>query len=170
VTSIVFPVGNFYTCTEPETLHAESPEDALEEHLDPDLHPKMTPAQVLACIRLRPVTITAYNPMEISDELIDAWAENLLESLGETFSDEHGDPDSGCCDAFPSDAEQVMRDAVRSIIRRSTVWACEAVGKVTLSPDQIEEVMREHRPDWFVETAPPPSQGAGDTRDEEGAP
>lgn len=157
--TIVFPAGKFYTCYDPESLTCTEPEEAIEQYLDADLNPRMTVAEVVACIRARPVTVTAYNPTEISDKLIENWADSLVESLGEMFSDEHGDPDAGCCDAFPDDADKTMLETVRSIIRRSHVWSCEAVGKVTLSPDQIEELMREHRPDWFTEPAAAPGGG-----------
>ncbi len=150
---IAFPEAKFYECGDPEVLSHEEPMEALEAYLDPDLNPRMTAAEVVAAIRQRPVAVMAYNPMKISEKQIESWADNLLESLGETFSDEHGNPDDGPCDAFPDDAEEVMRAAVASIIRRSHVWGCEVVGKVTLSPDQIETAMRRYRPDWFVDAA-----------------
>jgi hypothetical protein len=158
-----FPEGKFYACNDPETLTHEHPWDALEEYIDADLHPKMTAAEVVACIRARTITVTAYRPMEITDKQIAAWSDALHEKLGEDFSEEHGDPDGGPCDAFPDDSEAVLLAAVTSIIRRSHVWGCEDVGKVTLTPDEIEEVVRKHRPDWFKEPAPQaaPAQGEG---------
>ncbi len=153
-----FPEGKFYECSDPEVLNHETPEEALEAYLDADLNPQMTVAEVVACIRERPITVTAYNPMEIGDKQIEIWADRLLESLGEHFSEEHGNPDDGPCDAFPDDAEQVMREAVRTIVRRAHVWGCESVGEVTLSPDEIEAVMREHRPDWFRSASPAASK------------
>jgi diketogulonate reductase-like aldo/keto reductase len=155
-----FPDGKFYACTDPETLTHEHPWDALEEYLDADLHPRMTAAEVVACIRARPITVTAYNPMEIGDRQIAAWADALHEKLGEDFCEEHGNPEDGPCDAFPADSEEVMRAAVTSIIRRSHVWGCEDAGKVTLTPDEIEALARQHRPDWF---ASPSTKGGGTT-------
>lgn len=32
---------------------------------------------------------------------------------------------------------------------RGSVWACERVGSVTLTPKQVEALMREHTPTWF---------------------
>jgi hypothetical protein len=151
---IEFPDGDFYSCSDPETLTCTEPEEALEQYLDGDLDPKMTVAEVVASIRARPITVTAYKPMEISDKQIETWADRLLETLAEDFSEEHGDPDGGPGDGFPSDAEKVLREAVTSIIRRSRVWSCAVVGKVTLTPDQIEELMREWCPDWFETTEP----------------
>jgi hypothetical protein len=149
----VFPEADYYACNDPETLTHETPEEALEDHLDGFLGPKMTVAEVVAAIRENSITVTAYRRGTVSEKLMEQWADNLLESLGETFSDEHGDPDAGPCDAFPDDAEKVMREAVKSIVSRSTVWRCEAIGEVDLTPDQIEKLMRAQRPDWFEEDA-----------------
>ena len=147
---VKFPAGEWYSCTDPETLTCTTPEDAIEQCLDDCLTPKMTAAEVVAEIRARPITVTAYKPTEIGKMEIDRWADRLLDSLGEEFSDEHGNPDDGPCDAFPAHAEATMRVAVREIVRGARVWGCEEVGKVTLTPDQIEALMREWRPDWFT--------------------
>lgn len=149
---IVFPDGKFYSCTDPENLTHTEPEEALEEYLDGWLDHKMSVAEVVAAIRKYEVTVSAYNPTEISDGQIEAWADQCLEKLMEDFSEEHADPDSALGDAFPSDAGQLMREAVKNIVRRTSVWSCEVVGKVTLTPDQLEAVMRAYRPDWFKES------------------
>lgn len=154
--AVTFPVGKFYSCYDPEALTHTEPEEAIEEYLDADLDPKMTVEEVVRCIRARPITVTAYNPKEISEKEIDHWSEAVVEHLGEMFHEEHGDPDGGCCDHFPGFADDLMRSTVGLIIKHSEVWSCEAVGKVTLSPDEIEQVMREYRPDWFREAAPVP--------------
>jgi hypothetical protein len=153
-----FPDGEFYACNDPETLTHETPEEALAEYLDTDLNPKMTVTEVIASIRSCSIDVTAYKRAEVSDKQIEDWADGLLEKLAEDFDEEHGDPDGSTGDAFPGDAEQVMREAVKSIIRRSTVWRCEPAGKVELSPDQIEELMREHCSDWFESPTPTPAE------------
>lgn|SRR5512146_401479 len=153
---VVFPEGQFYSCTDPETLTCTEPEEALEEYLDSDLDPRMTVAEVVKSIRARPITVYAYKPMEPSEAQIKRWSERLVEALGEDFGEEYADPDGSPCDCFPDDADAVMLAAVKSIISRSRVWACSAVGKATLTPDQVEEVMREYRPDRFEEPKSPP--------------
>jgi hypothetical protein len=154
---VTFPDGTYYACNDPETLTCTEPEEAIEEYLDGFLAPKMTAAEVLACVREVGVTVTAYKQAEIDDKQIEAWADSLLETLGENFGEENSAPDDGPCDAFPDDAEQVMRAAVKSIVSRAHVWRCEPSGKVDLSPDQIEEWVRENRPDWLV-PAPTPEE------------
>lgn len=158
---IEFPKGEFYSCRDPETLSLESPEEAITEAVERDLTPEMSVAEKIAAIR-QPLTVTAYDPATVDDKQRDNWADALLENLGEFFSDEHGDPDGAPCDAFPADAEQIMRAAVKSIIDRTRVWRCEPVGEVTLTPDQVEEMMREENPEWFDDEAraarPPPNE------------
>jgi hypothetical protein len=159
--AITFPDGTYYSCTDPECLTCTAPGEALEEYLDADIHPKMTVAEVVASIRARPITVTAYEPRKISDAQIGVWADGLVERLGEEFCEEHADPDGDGPD-FPDDAEKIMHEAVRSIISRTHVWSCMEVGMVTLSPDQIEEVMREQCPEWFDESyRPAPLDGKG---------
>lgn len=158
---VVFPDGKFYACSDPESLTHTDPLEAIEEYLDADLDPRMTVAEVVKCIRARPITVRAYEPSTISDKQIACWADNLLDRLAEDFSEEHSDPDGETGDGLPKDAGAILLAAVQNIISRAHVWTCEEVGKVTLSPDEIEAVMREHRPDWFRD--PVPSQTASAT-------
>jgi hypothetical protein len=149
---IKFPEGDFYSCYgDAESLTWTEPEEALESHLDDLLEPKMSVAEVVTALRAHPVTVYAYKPTTISDKQIEAWAESLTESLGEMFSEEHGDPEEGCGGGFPADADATMREAVTKIVRASHIWTCSVSGSVTLTPDQVEELMREYQPDWFKE-------------------
>jgi hypothetical protein len=147
---IKFPAGKYYACDDPETLTCFEPEEAMEQYLENEvLVLKMSVAEVVAAIRAASITVTAYNPKSPPDSLINSWAESLLVTLDGIFSGEHGSPDGECLDFFPPDAPTIMRAAVKDIIRRSDVWACEPVGSVTLTPDQVESMMRKHCPYWF---------------------
>lgn len=154
-----FPDGEFYACNDPESLTCTEPDEAIEEYLDGFLAPTMTAAETLAAVREVGVTVTTYRRTVLDEKEIEAWAYSALEHLGELFSDENGNPYDGPCDAFPEDAEQVMREAVKSILSRTTVWRCEAAGAVELSPDQIEEWVRANRPDWLEDDAPAADTG-----------
>ena len=151
MSEIVFPAGVFYTCTDGESLTFETPWEAIEDYLGGWIDHKMSVAELLAEIR-KPIAVTAYVRMEVSDAQIKAWAESLTESLSEMWGDEHGDPngDHGLTDH----ADSLMLAAVTAIIRGTDVWACEESGSVTLTPDQVEALAREHRPDWFEEGTP----------------
>jgi hypothetical protein len=48
----------------------------------------------------------------------------------------------------------IMHDAVKAILEKAKVWSCEDVGEVTLTPDQVEQMMREESPHWFVDEQP----------------
>ena len=146
MSELQFPDGEFYSCTDPESLHCETPGEAVEEYLDGWA---TKDCDMAALIREHgDVTVTAYVPIVIEDKEIDTWADDLLETLGEKFID-YSDPDDGPIDRFPEHAEATMREAVRKIVRDTHVWACKEVGKVDLSPEQVEALMRTENPDWF---------------------
>jgi len=142
------PDGEFFDCSNPESLTHTDPWSAIEEYLDGWLSPKMTVADVLREIR-KPITITAYVPGVVDDAEIKNWAESLTETLEERFGEEHGDPDGQ--HPLCKDAEAIMLEAVTKIVKASRVWSCAESGHVNLTPDQVEELARENRPDWFKE-------------------
>jgi hypothetical protein len=149
-----FPPGEFYSCTDPESLTATDPWEAAEEHLDGWLDPKMTVAEVVAELGRRPLTVTAYDPGVVSDTEIKNWADSLTESLEEMFCDEHGNPDGDT--KLMAEAEAIMLEAVTKIVKATRVWTCEEVGSVTLTGAQVVEWARKENPEWFKEPAPPP--------------
>lgn len=153
----VFPDGEFYACDEPESLTCTDPWEAAEQYLDNLLDPKMTVAEVEAALSV-PLTVTAYVPKKISDNEIKNWSENLLESLEETWRDEHGDPDGD--HGFAPESEAIMLEAVTKIIRATRVWSCEESGHVDLTGEQVLEWARQENPDWFEPA--PPSCGRGE--------
>jgi hypothetical protein len=142
------PEGEFYACNEPERLSYTSPWEAAEEYLDGFLDPKMTVAEVEEAIR-RPLTVTAYIPMVVTDSQIKVWSESLEERLGEFMADEHLDPDNEpeLCEG----ADAIMLEAVTKIVKATRVWSCEESGSVELTGDQVLAWARKERPDWFEE-------------------
>jgi hypothetical protein len=150
----IFPDADYYDCSDPEELSHDTPEEAITYYLDGFATHKMTAEEALKEIR-REVTVTCYRRRKVTEAEIEHWASNLLESLGESFSDEHGNPnDDHPCDPFPEGAEKIMHDAVKAILEKAKVWSCEDVGEVTLTPDQVEQMMREENPHWFVDEQP----------------
>jgi hypothetical protein len=145
---ISFPAADFYACNDPETLTRTTPEEAMEEYLDNVASPG---CDMVALIReWSPLTVTAYVPMEVTDQEIKRWADSLTETLWEKWGDEHGDPDGSFGDGFPEDAKAVMLAAVQTIVRGARVWSCTDIGTVTLDAEQVETLMRASRPDWFL--------------------
>lgn len=151
MSEIVFPFGVFYTCTDGESLTFDDPWEAIEDYLGGWIDHKMGVTELLAEIR-KPITVTAFNRMGVPESQIKAWAESLTEHLSEMWGDEYGDPNGD--EGLTDHADSLMLAAVTAIIKDTNVWACQEGGHIDLTPDQVEALAREHRPDWFEEGTP----------------
>lgn len=107
---------------------------------------------------LGPVSIEAYRRAAITpqhiDDAVDAALEEVRQSLEEDA--ELGDPEDGR-PMFPVDVlakhRPAFESAVRELTRDASVWACELVTSVELTPEEALEILRVERPEWF-EPAP----------------
>ena len=147
-TEIDWPEGEWYSCTDPESLTCTDPWEAIEQYLDAVLDPKMTVAEVEAEIA-KPLTVTAYVPVGVTDDEIQNWAGSLLDTLVERFDEEHGDQVDGDPTDPGSGAPSIMLEAVTKIVKGMHCWSCKESGHIDLTADQVLALAREENPDWF---------------------
>lgn len=160
---LTLPEGDFYDC---EDRHAEEliysdPLDALEEYFDCVSDPFQDIVDEIQ--RLGPLKITSYrrevlSPHERSthpkakDEWVKGEAERLQESLREDFSGEFGMSNGGEFEEhWRTETLPLFEAAVRAAVDKAEVWQCKEVGKVTLTPEEVEVLLREQCALWFEE-------------------
>lgn len=140
--------ADYYSCIDSEEYSHESPEEALEYFLDGQLDPGCdTEAVIRAC---GPVKVTGFKREAVEPDWTSRLSERLVDQVNEAWSDEYGNPDGP---GLPHDAEAFLatrfKEALDLIIAEQTVWACDECGARTYSVEEIIELMKEHRPDWF---------------------
>ncbi len=146
---VIFPVGEFYSCTDEEHLTCQCPEEALEQFLDGYLSPECDVAAVIR--EIGEVTVKAYQPVVLSEESIGALALQLVERARDQWREKCGDPD-GDVDLEPgplAETEKQISAILTELFATQTPWSCEQCGEVTLTPEQVDGIMRDECPEWF---------------------
>lgn len=134
---------DYWTCTDPENLTHDSPDEAVGEYLD-NLETKHWPTTLTVQAYVRQV-VDDDDAERAIDNGVDYGMENFFESLDETYN--CGD------DCDPSEDEELKKELAacyRRALVRYFVWSCEH------SPDLDEQVniaawVRKNRPDWAEE-------------------
>lgn len=145
-----FPKADYYDCGETEVLTHKTPEEAVEYEVDCWGEPGCDASTI---IRERgSLTVTCYQRMVVPDNFPARIAASMVEGAVESWGEEFGNPyDAG--DEFPEAAVAAARAkleaAIRELYAAGTVWGCEVISDVVLDAEQIEAMMREHRPDWW---------------------
>lgn len=148
-----FPDADFYDCRDAERLSHETPEEAIDEYLDCFAEHG---SDIFSDIRkATPLTVVAYRRVKPADQWIQRMARRILGDISECWDEEFGDPDGLRLSpvakswSFPAAVELVL-----AFIEQGMPRVYEPIGEVTLSAEQVEEMMRKSRPEWFAEVAP----------------
>ena len=132
----------FFTCDDSiERLEHTCAEDAIEQHLDSLLSPKMTAVEVLKAL---PETVTVYEYTHKKPDAVKL-AERCLENLLEDLDEGYGDPDDRSTDPTPT-MKGAALNFMCAILSEYQVWACDKKSKETIN---VEEWVKENRPDWL---------------------
>lgn len=130
----------FWSCTHPDRLACESPEEAIVEFFD-----EMTEDAVSRAENFCPLTVTRYVPMKITT--VQSQAEYAAEAFQEHLDDEYGDPDGSTGDTLPKGAyKRLVSDLVDAFARAAAtadVWMCEPAGERTFSADEVRRIILE---------------------------
>lgn len=143
--------GDYYDCDEDrEQLSHEDPIEALEGHVDTYLRPQMS-AEALrdAILEIGDVTVHAFSRLVVPEREIELAADDIIERLEERWADEYGDPDGDHKLDVSKEQRAQFEAAVRVAYGAAEVWRCEETSAITLEPDEVLEIMRAERPDWF---------------------
>lgn len=146
------PEADFYDCRDSDRYTHHTPAEAVEEYLEMFMTLECDTSVMLT--EHAPVTITAYRRNTIPMRWLEQQAGNLLEQLAEAYAEaeEWPDPDgsdNGLGKAAELDAQPAMLAAVQKFMAHAKVWSCSKIGEVILNADEVEAMMREHRPDWW---------------------
>ena len=159
--NVAIPEGDFYTCSkDTEELQHTDAVSALEEYVDGLFS---EPCEDVRGLLARYGTITIYVhrrvPLDIPT-MARHEADRLAECAAEAWNDEYGGPDGQMdMDADPIAAlATAIEPALVAFYSSGQSWNCEECANVGLSAEDVEAVLREHRPDWFK--APPAAQVA----------
>jgi hypothetical protein len=140
--------GDYFDCDEDrEELTHDDPLSALEDYVDGSLRPNMSPDEIRdAILGFGTVTVHAFAHLVVSEKEIVRAVDGVIDHLDERWSEEYGDPDG---DHHINVDKERLEAVVRAAYAASPVWRCEESGKVELTADEVLEIMRAERPDWF---------------------
>ena len=144
-----FPKAAFYDCMDSDSLSHTSPEEAVESYLEGLLYPctGLTTEKLAAA---GSVTVGCYEREEIPPKFASSLAAYLVERLDDEFAEsEYANQDGDAEPARKAAAHPHMLAAVEAYLKAEPVWPCKKVKEVTLTPEQVEAMMREHCPEWF---------------------
>lgn len=140
-----FPGADYYDVDEgAEVLHHDTPDEAIEYHLDAYHLDAIDERDTLA----EPLRIYAFKRAEISKGDVKNLPTIILEDLMQWLDDnEYGDPEDGS-EPTPK-MELAARVFVDTIVREYKVWRCECIGYTEVN---AAEWIGKNRPDWLVKT------------------
>lgn len=142
--------ADYWDCEDAERLTFDDPISALEEWVESHLVPGDDAESEIR--GMGDVSVDAYTRNSLNDADITSVAEQAMEVASEHFGDNYGDPD-GDPDADGLDSAKhlpVFEAAVRGFYADARVWRCEVIATVVLTPDEVLELMRAERPEWFA--------------------
>lgn len=144
--------ADYWDCSDaPESLSYDDPVEALEHHLDCWLTPGCDTEAELRSVG--GVNVTAYVRAKVAPEESERITDHLFEVIDEWLGENTilGNPDGGRL--LPKSVRDKRRAALRAVVDAicadADVWHCEPTRAVELDSDEVIEIMREHRPDWF---------------------
>ena len=132
-----FKDAKLYSCSDSEFVTHTGWGDAIAEQLEGDWQEGETISE--QCQRTGPVTVTAYNPGEISDSWLDAQVELLLERFREDFSEEYGCEDYSAepwTDETIDWAKKVITSNLKKSLRSAQTYTVVTVGTHTFSVEE----------------------------------
>lgn len=150
--------ADFWDCCEAERLTHEDPISALEECVDNHV---WQGCDVEKEVRdMGEISVDAYVHKVISESYIEELAERALEEVCEALNGNeeyaHPEGDHDCLDEAAGDKHKAaFVAAVRALVADAKIWCCEVASSVKLTPDEVLELMRVERPEWFEPEAKP---------------
>jgi len=150
----LFDYANFYDIGGHDNLDHETLNECIEDHLD--VYAEIGESLAATIKRVCPITVKAFNRMEVDESWIKRLAGLLTERVAEDFSEDYGGPDGETEFTDAEIARQIERlmPWLRETLSLATVWACEEVGRRTYSAEEVEAIMREWQPGEFANPAP----------------
>lgn len=149
---IIWPSGKYYDCADSETLSCTDPEEAVAEYLESIMTLNCDVATLIR--ETGEITVTAYDPDVVTEAWLLARARRAVADFEEAFDEDYmssGDDGIEFSEEKRSDALEAILAALQTLVAEAHVYNCHETGSVTLSPEQVEALMRECNPDWFEE-------------------
>lgn len=135
-----FDRAKFYDCGDPQELKHADPGEAVEEFLDSNWAPDISPQQLLD--ELCPVTVKAYAPKTVAPRFGESAIDSMLEDFEENYwCEEYGNPME--CGSPPWEGEQLraLRDklyaALAEALKHAYVWQCEVVATREFTKQEV---------------------------------
>jgi len=139
-----FAEAKYYDCQDPEQLYHTEVEEAIERYIDDAWEPGQTKSMRQLIADLCPITVTAYNPMKVSDRWPESMAERFLEDMEENLGEEYGNPD-GDTEFWSEHQRTEIKKELEAVLAKAVagaeVWACEDVAKREYSEAEVFEMM-----------------------------
>lgn len=145
----------YWDCDESaEQLSHDHPAGALESHLDGWVMHHDSRGMEAQLREIGPIQIWPWHRKTIAEGEAKGLAERAMDHIDEML-----DEDEDCCD--PDGDHDIFSKAImakhlpafvaatRALIADADVWACEQGAAITLTPDDVIALMREHCPEWF---------------------
>jgi hypothetical protein len=141
--------GDYYACNDPEELSHEDAVEAILEHVDGFGFTEDEDFAEYWRSEDISIDVTAYSRKAVSENEMKRWSDQALEYIAEGIDEEYGNPngDGGTVDV--AKFEERMLALVREIVKETHVWACERESEYTLSVEEVIELVRKERPEWF---------------------
>lgn len=142
--------ADWYDCLDRETFTHESPEEAIEERLDLYATPG---CDMQALVREHsPLVVNAHARDKVTEQWLQSMAIHLADALIEAWEEDFGDPDGGGTEINQKLLVARLEPVVREVVSNARVWQCSPCGSHAYLAEEVEAMMREHRPDWFEES------------------
>jgi hypothetical protein len=156
--------AEFWDCRDAEYLAHVDPISALEDFVDVHRERGRSLEEVIR--EMGPFPVEAYRREPVTEQHIEDATDRALEAARESLEEESelGDPRDDH-PMFKVDVLAKHRPAfvavVRALAADGIVWQCAPSHSVELTPDDVIEILRVERPEWF-EASPPaaPPEGA----------
>ena len=144
-----FYCATFYDTLDNDTLDHETLSECIEDHLD--FYAEIGESLAATIKRVCPITVKAFNRMEVDEAWITRLAGCLMERVAEDFSEEYGDPNGETKFTDAEIARQIekLMPWLRETLSLATVWGCEEVARRIYSAEEVEAIMREWCPEEF---------------------
>lgn len=149
--------ADYWECSEDaDRLTHEHPVCALEYHFD-ELTCRLKPGSAEEQIRAAcPIQIWPWHRKSVPPVEAEGLAEHAMASVAEMLDEDedYGDLD-GTHEIFGNATLAkhlpAFTAAVEALLADADVWACERGNPVTLTANEVIQLLREHCPEWFEE-------------------
>jgi len=151
ISLIEFQGADIFGTDDAEHLAHDNPEEALEQMLeDCGLAWCGDVKKYLDTMTLF-TSVAAYKRVTVDDFHRKAWPEGLVESLRESYGEEHGaqDGDDRLSDEDLNQLHARMKDITEWYISRTTVYPCEKIRSWSFDNADLRELVAQLKPEWL---------------------